>query len=412
MKKLPCYGVTARALRNLEASVFLRETIPTTWFNWVGVASPVSPSSYAPRRVELVQANPKAMNSMASWSTNATASGYRCILIDSVDDDHCIDDVDDLPNDLDYAIVTSSSADSECNFNLLKQLREPERIVVIHWSDLRRGGGVSIEKLGFDEVTFTQWQAYGEAMNLWIEQTKGESALDTRVDTPDFSKWNPWEGRGGTNRMLSLEKHFNAQLTDAWPWNVENPITAKQIPNLGSDIEAFWPMRQMPFCGVVRTTKGVLKAVGALPDTVVNGNWLWDDGSIRAAFLATSEVKESLLAKIKRLFGNRNAEVSSWTFPSQAYADSGDEGGIHYLDNGECIEIIWNEDSIKISHTRSLGGTHDLWLSAITVASLGEELLGCWKYSDLVEEYSPGINKKYLAQSITFVITDFEVKGI
>ena len=97
--------------------------------------------AYAPQRLQIVQADPTAANSMARWSMNGTEAGYHCVLIDAVDDDHCIDDIDDLADGIDYAIVTSMNGDTEHNFKLLKQLREPERILVIHYDTLREGGG-------------------------------------------------------------------------------------------------------------------------------------------------------------------------------------------------------------------------------------------------------------------------------
>ena len=145
-------------------------------------------------------------------------------------------------------------------------------------------GGAPIEKLGFADVTPVQWSAYGQGISKWIEDTKQGYTQEVGVAMRDFSKWNPWEHLGGPSRMLDLTEHFDTPTTRTWPWSVDNPITKKDVPNLGSDIEAFWPMRQMPFCGVARTISGVLKAVGALPDTKdADGNWLWDDGTIRKA---------------------------------------------------------------------------------------------------------------------------------
>ena len=274
--KLPCYGITARALQILTGSKELEHTISPAWFNWThdGVS-----------RLTVVQADEAASNSMARWSMNGAAAGYHCVLIDAVNDDHCIDDIDDLADDIDYAIVSSMNGDTEDNFKLLKQLREPERILVIHYDTLREGGGIYIERLGFEHVTFTQWLSYGREIRDWIDRTAGDKATDLRIDTPDFIAWNPWAHLGfGENLMLDLSEHFDTPRTDTWRWNVVNPLTKKDVPNLGSDVEAFWPMRQMPFCGVARTISGELKAVGALPDTKdKNGNWLWDDGTIRKA---------------------------------------------------------------------------------------------------------------------------------
>lgn len=284
--KLPCYGITARALQILEVSDTPRSVIPVGWFNWTGMQSSAFDKAYAPQRLQIVQADPTAANSMARWSMNGTEAGYHCVLIDAVDDDHCIDDIDDLADGIDYAIVTSMNGDTEHNFKLLKQLREPERILVIHYDTLREGGGVYVERLGFELVTFTQWLSYGTEIRDWIDRTAGDKATDLRIDTPDFSAWNPWAHLGfGENLMLNLSEHFDTPRTDTWRWNVGRPITKEDVPNLDNyGVEAFWPMRQMPFCGVARTFAGELKAVGALPNTKdKNGNWLWDDGTIRKA---------------------------------------------------------------------------------------------------------------------------------
>ena len=403
--KLPCYGITAKALQILTGSKEPEHAINPAWFNWTH--DEVS-------RLTVVQADEAASNSMARWSMNGTAAGYHCVLIDAVDDDHCIDDIDDLADDIDYLIVSSMNGDTEDNFKLLKQLREPERSLVIHYDTLREGGGVYVERLGFECVTFTQWLSYGRKIRDWIDRTAGDKATDLRIDTPDFSAWNPWANLGfGENLMLNLSEHFDTPRTDTWRWNVGNPITKEDVPNLDNyGVEAFWPMRQMPFCGVAKIFGGELRAIGALPNRKVNGNWLWDDGSIFNALSATAVVRESLLQKVLRSLNSSNVEVSSWRFPTRGRASSHGESGRHELENGEIVEINWNDDMIEVSHVRTSGTTHDLWLIAVADTPDGGEMLGSWKYAVHDQVFSPGINSRHQKVNITFIISSTEFRGI
>ena len=291
MNKLPCYGITARALQILVGASAPIHEIPAKWFNWVGRAPGYQSSlpPFAPERLSIVSAPQEAPNSAARWCKNSLAAGYDCIFIDSVDDKHCVDELG-LENGIGYDIVAPSESGRTENPRLQNELREPDEAIVLLWDNLRLGGGAPIEKMGFAEVTVIQWIAYGRSMHDWIQQNTEGNGASVRTETPDFSKWNPWERFGGASRMLSLSEHFDTLPTDHWPWSVENPITKKDVPNLASDIEAFWPMRQMPFCGVARTFAGELKAVGALPDAKdINGNWLWDDGTIRNALSPTKK---------------------------------------------------------------------------------------------------------------------------
>ena len=250
MNKLSCYGITARALQILTNAEHPVGKVPDAWFNWVGVTPYARDlkNAYAPRRLEVVSAD-----SAGRWCKNSVAAGYDCVYVGSIDDDFCIDDLDDLEDGIGYSIVVPSGDSCDSNRELLRELREPDKAVVLLWGSIRGGGGAPIDKMGFAEVTAQQWVAFGNEMSDWIQENAEGKESTVRIKTPDFSKWNPWEHLGGPSRMLSLSEHFDTLPTDHWPWSVENPITKKDVPNLASDIEAFWPMRQMPFCGVART---------------------------------------------------------------------------------------------------------------------------------------------------------------
>lgn len=322
MDKLMSYAVTPRALQILLKSPNEPTCMPDGWFNWT---HPKTSSLGGPetQRLELVSFADGA-RSIGIWNNKAHASGYACALLVAMDEGTHVIDIKGLRGDVVYQLVTESPVDDNFNKRLLEQLREPESILSIYWDELRRGGGGNLDEIGFQNVTAWQWWLYGKAIQHWIQQTtRGESrTAELRQVTPDFKAWNNWKHLGVPDIKLNLEKSWNSPQERIWPWSLSNPCTVSDIPTLEKDgFAAYYPLRQCPFSGIARRHDGSLETIGALPDeNDANGNWVWDDGSIRRA-LAPQSVKnliETLIAVGRAvvvalnpiLAGNQNAMVS------------------------------------------------------------------------------------------------------
>jgi hypothetical protein len=120
---------------------------------------------------------------------------------------------------------------------------------------------------------------YGKELKEWITRT-AESEQDSiyRIKCPDFSFWN------------DIGPDFpDVKLEGSWCWDFNTHCTPEDTPEMKQDgYIAYFPMRQMPCCGIARREDGTLEPFGALPDEKdADGNWVWDDGSIRRA-LTTS----------------------------------------------------------------------------------------------------------------------------
>ena len=131
--KLPCYGITARALQILTGSKETEHTINPAWFNWThdGVS-----------RLTVVNAE-----TAGRWCKNSVAAGYDCVYVGSIDDDFCIDDLDDLEDGIGYSIVVPSGEACETNRSLLKELREVDETIDLLWGGIQTGGGHRLKNL-------------------------------------------------------------------------------------------------------------------------------------------------------------------------------------------------------------------------------------------------------------------------
>jgi hypothetical protein len=188
--------------------------------------------------------------------------------------------------------------------DVLNLLREPEDFFVNGWALLKRGGGVGIDQFGLAEVPMPHWWAFGIGLKKWIKCTsKGKSGSIHRKNCPDYAPWNAMKAMGMDypDTKLDLERCWSASGSPAWSWSLSNACKPTDIPAMSKGgFVAYYPMRQMPCCGVAVTESGELVPIGALPDQDASGNWAWDDGSIRKAF-----------TKSKSLFINDAEELGS-----------------------------------------------------------------------------------------------------
>lgn len=99
-----------------------------------------------------------------------------------------------------------------------------------------------------------------------------QAARQARLGDLDFSTWRREATTPNTNK-LRLDC-----------WSLDKPWTAHNIPELKvHNYVEFYPMWEMPCCGIAIDTEGKLHTIGALP-TEADGSWAFDDGSIRQMF--------------------------------------------------------------------------------------------------------------------------------
>ncbi len=284
MNKLFCYGITRRALQLLGPDS--PSEIPNAWFNWLNQNF----GGTAIERLTLIDPDSSAAK-VLNWNRNAKEAGYACVLIYSTEDpsqhtDHAKTLSEDVVLHPISHMPTRSERDGQVE--VLSLLREPENFFINGWALVRGGGGVSIDKRGLADVPPAHWWAYGIGLKKWINRTaKGQPGSVHRNNCPDFAPWNHMKAIGleYPDTKLSIQKCWNSPKSDFWPWSLSNPCTPTDIPAMSpGGFVAYYPMRQMPCCGVAVTESGELVSIGALPDQDASGNWAWDDGSIRKAF--------------------------------------------------------------------------------------------------------------------------------
>lgn len=291
MSKLICYGITHNALKVIQSTTSSLD-VPDGWFDWM-FPNKNSRSGQAVCRIQILDVQ-CSDSSLAQWNAVAREAGFNCVLVFSTEDNpafahhssHLDGDVELIP-----VGVVPNEAKSLGRAALLKRLREPESFFQILWNSTREGGLLCIEDLGMSEVPIAHWWAYGNGLRKWIASAKPKGAQEELWQrSRDYSKWNAWKAVGVADVKLDLDLCWNAKTEIGWHWNTSTPCTMTDILSLRNDgFSAYYPMRQIPCCGIARRIDGSLETIGALPDEKdANGNWVWDDGSIRRALAQQS----------------------------------------------------------------------------------------------------------------------------
>lgn len=268
MDRLTTYGITPNALRALTESTVTPKSIPNAWFNWVG-----EPRGHDyTQRLELCSIDNRGEH-IVTWSRNALSHGYTCFLLTSTEDALRIADIDGLSDDVIPYIIDAVPSQSDPNEHsrMLMLLREPEEFFEGSWAILRRGGERNLPQ---HSIKASQWWAYAVELSAWIKRAAGTSqaARQARLGDLDFSTWRRDATTPNTNKLM-----LNC-------WSLDKPWTVRDIPQLKThNYVEFYPLTQMPCCGIAIDIQGRLHTVGALP-TEADGSWLWDDGSIRKTF--------------------------------------------------------------------------------------------------------------------------------
>lgn len=347
MKRLTAYGITPNALKTLLATDTEPSKLPDGWFNWVGNKG----SSHSVQRLQLLHVVDADLP-FVRWSENAIAAGYECFLLTSTDDVLGHAALHEMNDEVAHYIIAPilSLQDPHEYKNLLEMLREPECELQDDWADLRGGGGSTLE--GW-EVKPSQWWAYAEALSDWITRTAGNSvaALALRQTGLDFSTWR-WTAQLDPT-LLDL---------DCWP-NRANPWTKKEIPELERyGYIAFYPLRQMPCSGIATDNQGGLHTIGAL--STENGQWLWDDGSIRAAFEVLARPKpiplrtmlKTMISSAQDFFGDVVDVMQGVVQGGVLHAADGGRPPYHFdLGHGEYISVEINDSTGRVTVTPNLG---------------------------------------------------------
>lgn len=286
MNKLFCYGITRRALQLLSPDS--PSEIPNAWFNWLNQ----NLGGTAIERLTLIDPDSSAAK-VLNWNRNAKKAGYACVLIYSTEDpSQHTDHAKTLSEDVVLHPISHMPIRSERDgqFEVLSLLREPENFFINGWAMVRGGGGVSIDKRGLADVPPAHWWAYGIGLKKWINRTaKGQPDSVHRNNCPDYAPWNHMKAIGleYPDTKLSIQKCWNSPQSDFWHWSLSNPCTPTDIPAMSLDgFVAYYPMRQMPCCGVAVTESGELVPIGALPDEKDARGWVWADEKANAAFQA------------------------------------------------------------------------------------------------------------------------------
>lgn len=288
MNKLMSYGVTARALQLLTRSDVLPTEIPSGWFNWQYVQKTDS-GDIVVNRLQLLNVDANG-DEVETWNKNAINTGYGCVLVYSTQDEPAF--TDHLTN-LDDSTVIHPISHMPCDSEIESQSEmlvlycEPEDFFTHDWALVQAGGGVTIDRHGLSEVLLARWWVFGLSLKKWIQQTaEGKPDSVFRNICPDYSPWNHMKAIGYEypDTKLDLNRSWNKPQKGVWPWSLDNPCTVSDIPALADHgYIAYYPMRQMPCCGIAIDTKGKLHTIGALP-TEPDGSWAFDDGSIHQAF--------------------------------------------------------------------------------------------------------------------------------
>jgi hypothetical protein len=275
-------------------------SIPEGWFNWIN-------SNIGGRAVERLQYLDPDLNpdQVINWNTAARHAGYGCMLIYSLDDPAEITaHAKDLSGDvIIYPVSTVPTlAEMERVPTLLLLLREPEEFFRKKWQSIKYGKSDPIAQPMLKNVSPSQWFAYGIGLKRWIAiTTEGQPAAKYRTRCPDFKIWNRLSAMGHDwpDDKLKHADTWDSKTDEYWHWSLSNPCTDSVIPEMNLDrFVAYYPMRQMPCCGVAVKESGELVPIGALPDEKNANGWVWADEKTNAAFQSISNEVASREPKI------------------------------------------------------------------------------------------------------------------
>ena len=213
-----------------------------------------------------------------------------------------------------------------------------------------------------------------------MRRTAGDSeaALVLRHTGLDFSTWR-WT------------QHLDPTLLDLDCWlSRDRPWTKAEIPALERyGYVAFYPMRQMPCCGIAIDTRGSLHTIGSLPTE--DGQWLWDDGTIRAAFEALTLPKpkplqsrlEKLLASAQSFFGEVVSVMRGDVASGVLHASDGNRPPYRFdLGDGEYVSVEINDQDRTVTITPNLGDPRPyflFWVDANGEGSVAaNEAMSAW----------------------------------
>lgn len=269
MIELMSYGITARALQILTGSDTLPTEIPSGWFNWQYIKKTDS-GEIAINRLQLLNVDVNG-DEVEIWNRNAIKVA-DCVLVYSPEDNPKF--TDHLPS-LNGSTVLQpvgymqSELETEEQNEVLCMCRNPDDFFTDDWDSVRQGSDCgSLEAMQRVMLPLSLWFAFGLGLEKFIQHNT-----------------DSWWGRHDERMSKSsLQWSWNNTEEDLWPWSLDNPCTVDDIPSLADHgYIAYYPMRQMPCCGIAIDTEGKLHTIGALP-TEPDGSWAFDDGSIRQAF--------------------------------------------------------------------------------------------------------------------------------
>lgn len=281
MNKLFCYGITRRALQLLQPHVESLNSVPDGWFNWFNP----NLGGQAVDRLKCLDPD-QSENQVLEWDRAAKLAGYGRVLVYSMEDPSAkAAHSGGLSNDVVIYPISHvpTLAELETYQDFLLLLREPESFFQDYWSSIKLGGSGRIARFGLDNVPVAHWLAFGQGLANWIEKTaKGKPYSMYRINCPDFTVWNGWKSMdiNRPDAKLDLEKCWNSPQNNSWRWSLSNPCTQSDIPAMSlSGFVAYYPIFQMPCCGVAVRESGELVTIGAL-----TSDWAWANEETVAAF--------------------------------------------------------------------------------------------------------------------------------
>lgn len=379
---LTCYGLTRAALDVLMPGP--HSDIPQGWFQWTGPRAPGA-GAFNPQRLQFLPSDEKAMKSLVAWNRNARAAGYACHLVASADEIGLVDGAAELDPQTRCVFVSRAAEDAAERRDVLDVLREPETGLASAWNDVTLGGGFVDERLA--QVPPAHWWACGQGLEEWVRDTaSGAAHAGVRRNTPDFSRWS------------------TVALDIDWCWDVAKPWTAESIPALRmSGADAYFPIRALPCCGVVRHWDGSLATCGALPDVKdAAGRWLWDANGTLAKQLRATAVQKSFAEWLSAAFAPLGVcEIQ----PAAGRAASDDPGSrrVPFGDPRDYLEVEWSADQCVVKPMRWSGFRGPLWLSAWCKQAdrAGARMLWCHEIGEHTRSFESGID----VDELVFVVT-------
>jgi len=147
------------------------------------------------------------------------------------------------------------------------------------WSALLVGGPQPADMPG----SKADWIAYGRALEEWIA-FKGEIDSNTQAARnlcPDFRNWQ-WSQQIEVTKLSYLTAFDRGSVLRVADYPILKTL----------ELIEYHPLLHMPCCGVGKKQNGDLVPFGAfasLIDAEKDGQWLWDDGSIRKALISPQQ---------------------------------------------------------------------------------------------------------------------------